>query len=132
MNYKVFPNFWLVLYALWVCANAANKLFSLCWKRSHVVHCPYLWFYSDIAWCNSIKMLCLNHICFLFFWKKYLVDCDDVIFMREGSITEKGSHEDLMNLNGDYAAMFNNLQLGDTPFIEVRPANSSQTCPNLP
>lgn len=50
---------------------------------------------------------------------KYLVDCDDVIFMRDGSITEQGSHEDLMNLNGDYAAMFNNLQLGETPFIEV-------------
>lgn len=47
------------------------------------------------------------------------MDCDDVIFMRDGSITEQGSHEDLMNLNGDYAAMFNNLQLGDTPIIEV-------------
>lgn len=58
--------------------------------------------------------------------KKYLVDCDEVIFMREGSITEKGSHEDLMNLNGDYTAMFNNLQLGDTPFIEVGPANLSK------
>uniref|UniRef100_A0A671LKD1 ATP-binding cassette sub-family C member 5 n=1 Tax=Sinocyclocheilus anshuiensis TaxID=1608454 RepID=A0A671LKD1_9TELE len=51
---------------------------------------------------------------------QYLVDCDDVIFMRDGSITEQGSHEDLMNLNGDYAAMFNNLQLGETPIIEVR------------
>ena len=51
---------------------------------------------------------------------QYLVDCDDVIFMREGSITEQGSHEDLMRLNGEYAAMFNNLQLGETPFIEVR------------
>uniref|UniRef100_A0A672RNH9 ATP-binding cassette sub-family C member 5 n=1 Tax=Sinocyclocheilus grahami TaxID=75366 RepID=A0A672RNH9_SINGR len=49
---------------------------------------------------------------------QYLVDCDDVIFMRDGSITEQGSHEDLMNLNGDYAAMFNNLQLGETPIIE--------------
>uniref|UniRef100_A0A8C1TQK9 ATP-binding cassette, sub-family C (CFTR/MRP), member 5 n=1 Tax=Cyprinus carpio TaxID=7962 RepID=A0A8C1TQK9_CYPCA len=51
---------------------------------------------------------------------QYLVDCDDVIFMRDGSITEQGSHEDLMNLNGDYAAIFNNLQLGETPIIEVR------------
>ncbi|KAI5098386.1 multidrug resistance-associated protein 5 isoform X1, partial [Silurus meridionalis] len=50
---------------------------------------------------------------------QYLVDCDELIFMREGNITEKGSHEDLMNLNGDYAAMFNNLQLGDAPFIEL-------------
>uniref|UniRef100_A0A672SZC7 Multidrug resistance-associated protein 5-like n=1 Tax=Sinocyclocheilus grahami TaxID=75366 RepID=A0A672SZC7_SINGR len=51
---------------------------------------------------------------------QYLVDCDDVIVMRDGSITEQGSHEDLMNVNGDYAAMFNNLQLGETPIIEVR------------
>uniref|UniRef100_A0A671RF61 ATP-binding cassette sub-family C member 5 n=1 Tax=Sinocyclocheilus anshuiensis TaxID=1608454 RepID=A0A671RF61_9TELE len=34
---------------------------------------------------------------------QYLVDCDDVIVMRDGSITEQGSHEDLMNVNGDYA-----------------------------
>lgn len=64
-------------------------------------------------------MFYLTRTCLRCF-EKYLVDCDEVIFMREGSITEKGSHEDLMNLNGDYAAMFNNLQLGDTPFIEVR------------
>ncbi|XP_026888570.2 multidrug resistance-associated protein 5 isoform X1 [Electrophorus electricus] len=50
---------------------------------------------------------------------QYLVDCDDVLFMREGSIAELGTHEDLMKLNGDYAAMFNNLQLGEAPFAEV-------------
>lgn len=50
---------------------------------------------------------------------QYLVDCDEVVFMKEGCITERGSHEDLMNLNGDYAAIFNNLQLGETPHIEV-------------
>ncbi|XP_053165539.1 ATP-binding cassette sub-family C member 5 isoform X2 [Hemicordylus capensis] len=50
---------------------------------------------------------------------QYLVDCDEVVFMKEGCITERGSHEDLMNLNGDYAAIFNNLQLGDTPHIEI-------------
>ncbi|XP_062987875.1 ATP-binding cassette sub-family C member 5 isoform X2 [Elgaria multicarinata webbii] len=50
---------------------------------------------------------------------QYLVDCDDVIFMKEGCITERGSHEDLMNLNGDYAAIFNNLQLGETPHVEI-------------
>ncbi|XP_026086887.1 multidrug resistance-associated protein 5-like [Carassius auratus] len=58
---------------------------------------------------------------------QYLVDCDDVIFMRDGSITEQGSHEDLMNLNGDYAAIFNNLQLGETPFIEVPNKNSGSS-----
>ncbi|XP_028587595.1 ATP-binding cassette sub-family C member 5 isoform X2 [Podarcis muralis] len=50
---------------------------------------------------------------------QYLVDCDEVIFMKEGCVTERGSHEDLMNLNGDYATIFNNLQLGETPHIEI-------------
>ncbi|XP_031823981.1 multidrug resistance-associated protein 5 isoform X1 [Sarcophilus harrisii] len=50
---------------------------------------------------------------------QYLVDCDQVIFMKEGCITERGSHEQLMDLNGDYAAIFNNLLLGETPHIEI-------------
>ncbi|KAL8188172.1 UNVERIFIED_CONTAM: Multidrug resistance-associated protein 5, partial [Gekko kuhli] len=50
---------------------------------------------------------------------QYLVDCDEVVFMKEGCITERGSHEDLMNLNGDYAAIFNSLQLGESPHIEI-------------
>lgn len=50
---------------------------------------------------------------------QYLVDCDEVVFMKEGCITERGSHEELMNLNGDYATIFNSLQLGETPHIEV-------------
>uniref|UniRef100_A0A8C8J4S6 ATP-binding cassette, sub-family C (CFTR/MRP), member 5 n=1 Tax=Oncorhynchus tshawytscha TaxID=74940 RepID=A0A8C8J4S6_ONCTS len=68
---------------------------------------------------NAIKKQ-LRHktIVFVTHQLQYLVDCDDVIFMREGSITEQGSHEDLMRLNRDYAAMFNNLQLGETPFVE--------------
>lgn len=50
---------------------------------------------------------------------QYLVDCDDVILMREGSIVEQGNHDNLIKLNKDYAAMFNHFQLGDTPYIEV-------------
>uniref|UniRef100_A0AAY4BA40 ATP-binding cassette, sub-family C (CFTR/MRP), member 5 n=1 Tax=Denticeps clupeoides TaxID=299321 RepID=A0AAY4BA40_9TELE len=69
---------------------------------------------------NAIKKQLRNKtVIFVTHQLQYLVDCDDVIFMREGSITEQGSHEELMSLNGDYAAMFNNLQLGDTPLIEV-------------
>uniref|UniRef100_A0A8C4M9Q0 ATP-binding cassette sub-family C member 5 n=1 Tax=Equus asinus asinus TaxID=83772 RepID=A0A8C4M9Q0_EQUAS len=51
---------------------------------------------------------------------QYLADCDEVIFMKEGCITERGTHEELMNLNGDYATIFNNLLLGETPPVEVR------------
>uniref|UniRef100_A0A8C3YJJ1 ATP-binding cassette sub-family C member 5 n=1 Tax=Catagonus wagneri TaxID=51154 RepID=A0A8C3YJJ1_9CETA len=50
---------------------------------------------------------------------QYLADCDEVIFMKEGCITERGTHEELMNLNGDYATILNNLLLGETPPIEI-------------
>ncbi|MEQ2210893.1 hypothetical protein XENOCAPTIV_021438 [Xenoophorus captivus] len=50
---------------------------------------------------------------------QYMGDCDDIILMKEGSIVEQGSHDDLMKLNGDYAAMFNHFQLGEPPIIEV-------------
>uniref|UniRef100_A0A674AJE8 ATP-binding cassette sub-family C member 5 n=1 Tax=Salmo trutta TaxID=8032 RepID=A0A674AJE8_SALTR len=81
---------------------------------------------------NAIKKQ-LRHktIVFVTHQLQYLVDCDDVIFMREGSITEQGSHEDLMRLNRDYAAMFNNLQLGETPFVEVRGTVYNVTHHNL-
>ncbi|XP_053356806.1 multidrug resistance-associated protein 5 [Clarias gariepinus] len=77
---------------------------------------------------NAIKkQLRGKTIIFVTHQLQYLVDCDEVIFMREGSITEKGSHEDLMNLNGDYAAMFNTLQLGETPFIELPSKNAGSS-----
>ncbi|XP_028650798.1 multidrug resistance-associated protein 5 isoform X2 [Erpetoichthys calabaricus] len=77
---------------------------------------------------NAIKKQ-LKHktILFVTHQLQYLVDCDEVIFMKEGSITEKGSHEDLMKLNGDYAAMFNSLQLGETPHTETNGQRSSNS-----
>lgn len=63
----------------------------------------------------SICNFVFSHHCL-----QYLVDCDEVIFMKEGCITERGTHEELMNLNGDYATIFNNLLLGETPPVEVR------------
>ncbi|MBN3286487.1 MRP5 protein, partial [Polyodon spathula] len=69
---------------------------------------------------NAIKkQLKQKTILFVTHQLQYLVDCDEVIFMKDGSITEKGTHENLMGLNGDYAAMFNNLQLGEAPQIEI-------------
>ncbi|XP_078785939.1 ATP-binding cassette sub-family C member 5 isoform X1 [Oryzias latipes] len=50
---------------------------------------------------------------------QYLVDCDNILLMRDGSIVEQGNHDNLMKLNGDYAAMFNRFQLGDTPNFEA-------------
>ncbi|XP_069492781.1 ATP-binding cassette sub-family C member 5-like [Ambystoma mexicanum] len=41
---------------------------------------------------------------------QYLVDCDKVLFMKDGSILEQGSHSDLMKQKGDYAILFNSMQ----------------------
>uniref|UniRef100_A0A3Q3K208 ATP-binding cassette sub-family C member 5 n=1 Tax=Monopterus albus TaxID=43700 RepID=A0A3Q3K208_MONAL len=69
---------------------------------------------------NAIrKQLHHKTVIFITHQLQYLVDCDDVILMREGSIVEQGNHDNLMKLNGDYAAMFNHFQLGDTPYIEA-------------
>ncbi|MBR3508127.1 MAG: ABC transporter ATP-binding protein [Lachnospiraceae bacterium] len=36
-----------------------------------------------------------------------VVDCDEILFMRDGSITERGSFDELMKLNGDFAKIYN-------------------------
>ncbi|XP_041038600.1 multidrug resistance-associated protein 5 isoform X1 [Carcharodon carcharias] len=75
---------------------------------------------------NAIKkQLKWKTVLFITHQLQYLVDCDEVLLMKDGCITERGSHEELMILNGDYAAMFNNLQLGDTPHVEVNNKNKT-------
>ncbi|XP_039621912.1 multidrug resistance-associated protein 5-like isoform X1 [Polypterus senegalus] len=44
---------------------------------------------------------------------EYLVDCDEVIFMKEGRIAEQGNHMDLMSHQREYAALFHNMQQKD-------------------
>ncbi|CAI5692427.1 ATP-binding cassette sub-family C member 5 isoform X3 [Oreochromis niloticus] len=69
---------------------------------------------------NAIrKQLRHKTVIFVTHQLQYLVDCDDVILMREGSIVEQGNHDNLMKLSGDYAAMFNLFLLGDKPHIEA-------------
>uniref|UniRef100_A0A6Q2XG32 ATP-binding cassette sub-family C member 5 n=1 Tax=Esox lucius TaxID=8010 RepID=A0A6Q2XG32_ESOLU len=41
---------------------------------------------------------------------QYLADCDDVILMKDGQITEHGTHCQLMSKSRDYAALFNSAQ----------------------
>ncbi|XP_004572630.1 ATP-binding cassette sub-family C member 5 isoform X1 [Maylandia zebra] len=81
---------------------------------------------------NAIrKQLRHKTVIFVTHQLQYLVDCDDVILMREGSIVEQGNHDNLMKLSGDYAAMFNLFLLGDKPHIEApsRKNGSSQRKP---
>ena len=36
-----------------------------------------------------------------------VVDCDEILFMRDGSIEERGTFDELMKLNGDFAKIYN-------------------------
>ncbi|XP_032446805.1 ATP-binding cassette sub-family C member 5 isoform X1 [Xiphophorus hellerii] len=79
---------------------------------------------------NAIKKQLHNKtVIFVTHQLQYMVDCDDIILMREGSIVEQGNHDDLMKLNGDYAAMFNHFQLGDPPIVPSRKQGGSQRKP---
>lgn len=75
------------------------------------------------------KHLKTKTVLFITHQLQYLADCDEVIFMKEGCITERGTHEELMQLSGDYATIFNNLLLGETHPVEInskKETNSSQ------
>ncbi|XP_056411928.1 ATP-binding cassette sub-family C member 5-like isoform X2 [Hyla sarda] len=41
---------------------------------------------------------------------QYLVECDEVLYMNDGYISEQGTHEDLINLKGDYALLFESME----------------------
>ncbi|KAM6953651.1 ATP-binding cassette sub-family C member 5 [Aplochiton taeniatus] len=41
---------------------------------------------------------------------QYLPECDDVILMKDGQITEHGTHSQLMGRERDYANLFNSVQ----------------------
>ncbi|KAM4795961.1 MIT domain-containing protein 1 [Rhinophrynus dorsalis] len=41
---------------------------------------------------------------------QYLVECDEVLFMKDGYIAEQGKHEELMKLQGEYATLFQSMQ----------------------
>ncbi|XP_069826966.1 ATP-binding cassette sub-family C member 5-like isoform X1 [Dendropsophus ebraccatus] len=41
---------------------------------------------------------------------EFLVECDEILYMKDGYIAEQGKHEDLMKLKGDYAVSFESMQ----------------------
>lgn len=41
---------------------------------------------------------------------QYLPQCDDIVLMKDGQISEHGTHAQLMEKDRDYATLFNNMQ----------------------
>uniref|UniRef100_A0A8C5LQJ0 ATP-binding cassette sub-family C member 5 n=1 Tax=Leptobrachium leishanense TaxID=445787 RepID=A0A8C5LQJ0_9ANUR len=44
---------------------------------------------------------------------QYLSECDEILFMKNGYIAEQGTHQELMEMKGDYAALFQSMQDGN-------------------
>ena len=38
------------------------------------------------------------------------MDCDEIIYMKDGKITERGCFDELMELGGDFAQVYNTQQ----------------------
>ena len=83
---------------LWI-----SNVFKHSLKCENLLHCPES---SPKSLVNVLK---------LFFFFKYLSDCDDVILMKDGQISEHGTHAQLMAKERDYATLFSSMQQ------EVRP-----------
>jgi len=47
-----------------------------------------------------------------------VVDCDEIIYMKDGSITERGTFVELMALNGDFAEVYNSQQARKKQMID--------------
>ena len=47
-----------------------------------------------------------------------VVDCDEIIYMKDGSITERGTFAELMELNGDFAEVYNSQQARKKQMID--------------
>ena len=41
--------------------------------------------------------------CFNWTCVQYLPQCDDIIFLKDGQVSERGHHDSLMAQNGEYA-----------------------------
>ncbi|MBP3040496.1 ABC transporter ATP-binding protein [Bacillaceae bacterium Marseille-Q3522] len=52
-----------------------------------------------------------------------ITSADQIIFMKDGEIKERGTHEELMELNGGYAQLFNIQNLSDHKMEIVSPSS---------
>lgn len=41
-----------------------------------------------------------------YFLKQYLPQCDRIVYIRDGLLFEVGTHTELMEANGEYAALY--------------------------
>lgn len=54
---------------------------------------------------QSVHNVCIKSV----LWQ-YLVECDEVVLMKDGQIAEHGTHAQLMAQGRDYATLFSSVQ----------------------
>lgn len=52
----------------------------------------------------------VQYMCFKSFLWQYLVECDEVVLMKDGQIAEQGTHDQLMARGRDYAMLITSVQ----------------------
>ena len=50
-------------------------------------------------------------------------DADKIIILKDGIISEEGTHDELMKMNGVYAELYR-IQAGSTPLVDPSTQNS--------
>ena len=60
---------------------------------------------KDIFYECIKKVLADKTVIFITHQLQYLKDCDDVVLLKDGRISEHGSHDQLMEADGEYAQL---------------------------
>lgn len=60
---------------------------------------------------------------------QYLPQCDDIVFLKDGQVSERGHHDSLMAQNGDYATLMRMYYKEHTSELTGEEEADGQTCP---
>ncbi len=61
---------------------------------------------SELLVKNAIKEITKNKMCIIIAHRLSTIkDCNEIILMRDGKIIEKGTHQDLVEINGEYCKL---------------------------
>jgi hypothetical protein len=70
--------------------------------------------FSYCVMCNCYECLWSSLFIILFFFSlQFLEQCDEVLYMKDGLISERGTHKELITQGGDYCQMLQFDQIRD-------------------